>query len=362
MQGLEDRLKELGDNMSRHAPSELRPTARALRRIRVGRAVRSGAVLATVAALAFGGFAGARSLSSDEALPPANPDSKETTETWGGMWPQSSLEEARRAQRLADAGDPRYTWQVFPEWPPFQDGEPKVEPGDVELFTRFLQEELGWDEFSWGVGPERYPPENWPYEFVVVRCAPDETNALYPNDPDGRECAPTIDGNRYETVRIRADQPVREIGGDPSPSGIWVVSGWTMLQPSDAPVTGDDFVRHQIQQVAPPSEAKATEFLRSFLQARVDGEGAKQYLADPDSSLSLPFLYTPTNGAPYERFGLELVRGPAWPSGRMDFKVRLFTEGGATVVEELFIDRRDDGRLVVKTVSTWDAEAEIGYA
>lgn len=69
MQDLEDRLKELGDSLSRQAPSELRPTARALRRIRVGRAVRSGAVLATVAALVIGGFAGARSLSSDDAAP-----------------------------------------------------------------------------------------------------------------------------------------------------------------------------------------------------------------------------------------------------------------------------------------------------
>jgi hypothetical protein len=75
MQDLEDRLKELGDRVSRHAPSELRPTARALRRIRVGRAIRSGAVLATVAALVIGGFAGARSLTSDEAAPvrPAGP-------------------------------------------------------------------------------------------------------------------------------------------------------------------------------------------------------------------------------------------------------------------------------------------------
>ena len=69
MQDLEDRLKELGDRVARHAPSELRPTERALRRIRVGRAIRSGGVLATVAALVIGGFAGARSLSTDDAVP-----------------------------------------------------------------------------------------------------------------------------------------------------------------------------------------------------------------------------------------------------------------------------------------------------
>ena len=35
--------------------------------------------------------------------------------TSGGMWPQSTLEEVRAAQELADAGDPAYTWQVEPE-------------------------------------------------------------------------------------------------------------------------------------------------------------------------------------------------------------------------------------------------------
>ena len=64
-------------------------------------------------ALVAGGLSISRELSSDEALPPANPG-PEITESSGGMWPQSSLEEVREAQRLADQGDPRYTWQVFP--------------------------------------------------------------------------------------------------------------------------------------------------------------------------------------------------------------------------------------------------------
>jgi hypothetical protein len=72
MQDLEDRLKSLGDSVARDVPSELRPTERALRRIRVGRATRSGGVLVTVVALVVGGFAGARSLSTDAApIPPA---------------------------------------------------------------------------------------------------------------------------------------------------------------------------------------------------------------------------------------------------------------------------------------------------
>jgi hypothetical protein len=281
----------------------------------------------------------------------------------GGMWPQSSLEEVREAQELADAGDPRYTWQVLPEWPPYgPGGAPEMDPGDAEIFVRFLQEELGWDEFSWGVGPSLYPPPDWPWEFVVVRCAPGRTNPLYPNDPDGRGCAPTIDEHRYETVEISADQPVRAGDGETRPSGIWVVTRWVMLQPSDAPITGTDdlrtspFFQRQVQQVVPPSDAEATEFLRAFLQARVDGEGAEEYL--PPEDAQIPLLYATTSDAPYERFEFELVQGPVWPGGWREFKVRLFAEGGRSEVEQpLVVEHAEDGRLVLVYGTLEDGEA-----
>jgi hypothetical protein len=270
-----------------------------------------------------------------------------TTEASGGMWPQSSLEEVQRAQRLADAGDPRYTWQVLPEWPPYgPGGAPEMDPGDADIFVRFLQEKLGWEEFSWGVGPSLYPPPDWPWLFVVVRCAPGRTNPLYPNDPEGRECAPTIDEHRYETVRIGAE-PVRI----DDPSAIWVVSRWAMLQPSDAPIAGTQHFfdvqvqQRQVEQVVPPSDAEATAFLRAFLQARVDGEGAEDSL-NPLADAQIPLLYATTSDAPYERFEFELVQGPVWPGGWMEFNVRLFAEGGRTVVEQPFVvDRGQDGRL-----------------
>jgi hypothetical protein len=286
--------------------------------------------------------------------PAATPTVGETTTASGGMWPQSSLEEAQRAQRLADEGDPRYTWQVLPEWPPYGPG---MEPGDAEIFVRFLQEELGWEEFSWGVGPSVYPPPDWPWEFVVVRCAPGRTNPVYPNDPDGRGCAPTIDEHRYETVMIGAE-PVRI----DDPSAIWVVTRWVTLQPSDEPITGIvDFFQQQVEQVAPPSDAEATALLRAFLQARVHGEGAEQYLhphaeqvvADQACSVhtaascgQIPLWYATTSGAPYERFEFELVRGPVWPGGWTEFNVRLFAQGRRTVVEQPFLlYRGEDGRL-----------------
>ena len=65
------------------------------------------------------------------------------------MWPQSSLDEVREAQALADAGDPRYTWQVDHDL-----GQPEYlaqhHPGDAKIFTRFLEEELGWEEYRDG--------------------------------------------------------------------------------------------------------------------------------------------------------------------------------------------------------------------
>ena len=97
----------------------------------------------------------------------------------------------------------------------------KWSPPSAEIFVRFVQEKLGWEEFSWGVGPRAVPPEDWPWQFVVVRCAPGETNPLYPNDPDGRECAPTLDDHRYETVRISGDHAGTHVD-DPNPPG----SGW----------------------------------------------------------------------------------------------------------------------------------------
>lgn len=78
MQDLENRLKNLGDRVSEEAPFELRPTRGALQRIRLGRAVRSGAAIITVGVLVFAGFAASQSLSgSAQPIRPANPSTNE---------------------------------------------------------------------------------------------------------------------------------------------------------------------------------------------------------------------------------------------------------------------------------------------
>ncbi len=58
----------------------------------------------------------------------------------------------------------------------------------------------------------------------------------------------------------------------------------------------------------------------------------------------MPLLYATTSGAPFERFEIEPVQGPRWPTGRILVRVRLFAEGG-TVVEQLFHVVRSDGHL-----------------
>ncbi len=79
----------------------------------------------------------------------------------------------------------------------------------------------------------------------------------------------------------------------------------------------------------------------------MDGEGAEQYLLhEPEEWIfeDVPLLYTTTSGARFERFEIEQVQGPRWPSGRILVRVRLFAEGG-TVVEQLFHVVSIDGRL-----------------
>jgi hypothetical protein len=248
-----------------------------------------------------------------QRIDPDDPSPEPTTS--GGMWPQSSLEEVREAQLLADAGDPSYTWQVDPELEVVGGG---VEgPYDADIFARFIREELGWEEFRFLAGFDFGESEYARVRFF--RCAPGRTSHLPPD-----ECAPTIDELRYETVTIDVAQLGRR-----DPSGIWVVTRWAITSP--------------VEQVT-PSEAE-TAHLEAFLQARIDGEGAEEYLSH--GAEGFPLLYATTTGAPYGRSEFELVGGPEWgPFFKGMFKVRLFAENGETVVEQfIWLQRNETGRL-----------------
>ena len=250
--------------------------------------------------------------------------------TLSGMWPQSDIEELRAAQARADAGDPDYTWQVDSSWS--TDDDPLI---GTEISERFLREGLGWEEFI-PVSSASYIAAGGPdvNADVFLRCAPGRTNPLSTlyrdEEPETRGCAPTLDDFHYETVTYSVGQPVRS-----GPTGIWVVT-WRMLQPGE--------------QVVPASDTEATELLRTFLGARVDGEGAEKYLLPDAEGLPFvdgeaPLLYATTGGSSYERSEIERVQGPLWPAGWTEYKVRLFAEDGSVVEQHFVVVRREDGRL-----------------
>jgi hypothetical protein len=243
----------------------------------------------------------------------------------GAMWPQLSLDEVREAQKLADAGDPRYTWQVDPELRSGF-GQPS---DDTEIVARFLRQELGWDDFRFMPIPEDGFGNGASYNNAYIRCAAGGTTTMYADDPRGSGCDPTIDDVRYERVSIDLGQLVRQ-----DPTGIWVVTGWRALEP--------------FEQVVPPTDVEAARFLEAFLQARLDGEGAEQYVdvpADENMTGQIPLLYATTQGVHYERYESEIVEGPVWPDGWLRIKVRLATHDDQTVVEQTFFIVRDGGAL-----------------
>ena len=167
-----------------------------------------------------------------------------------------------------------------------------------------------------------------------MRAGPDEPPV--PESTPSPGCAPTIDELRYETVKINVAQPDRQ-----GASGIWVVTGWEMIEPAE-----------QADPARPTP--RSTAFLEAFLQARIDGEGAEAFadlaeddpFADERVDQEIPLLYATSTGAPYERSEFELVDGPVWPEGGMQFEVRLFAENDETVVEQVFsLERDETGRL-----------------
>jgi hypothetical protein len=292
---------------------------------------------------------------SREGAEDPSPDSTAT-----GWWPQSNLEELQEAQELADAADPAYTWQIDPTLAADEG------PWGAEILARFIEEELGWEEYIGGWDGSGYTSMGLGggvYQGVdFIRCAPGETNpltSLYADmPPEIRGCAPTIDELTYETVSIDLSQP-----GLRGPEAIWVVDRWEIQQPKSSDpgsLFGLLYPEYdQVMQVVPPTDAEVTAFLEAFLRARVDGDGAEQYLLhEPEGSAfpdrEVPILYATTGGAPYERSEIEKVQGPVWPTGWTEHKVRLFAEDG-TVVEQYFIViRQENGQLGLVYGYKWD--------
>jgi hypothetical protein len=273
-----------------------------------------------------------------------------------GVWPQTTLEEAEEAQRRADAGDPAFTWQLAPELDSAPESEAFPIPlrgaaDGAEIVARFVRDVLGWEEYVTVASRDPYTYGGAGWSFVRIRCGPG-ANPLYLDDPYGGDCPPTIDDTHYETVSLTVTQPVRT-----GPTGIWVVTAWTELTPSEEPASDlryHEWVDRQYEQVAPPTEAELMEGLEAFLSARVAGEGAEAYLTEGyyRSRPRVPLLYATTEGHRYERFEIGAVEGPRWPAGVYNsVKVRLFARGGEVVVEQDFaVWPGADGQL---TLDAW---------
>ena len=254
------------------------------------------------------------------------------------MWPQSSVDEVPQAQELADAGDPAYTWQVDPRLSSEEWWAYLRQPG-AEIVERFLREELGWDQFLFNPyqGDDGDGAADGVIRGVVyLRCAPGETNPLYPTPPDGHQeapgaerCAPTIDDCRYETVSLDLSQLDRR-----GPDGIWVVSRWA----HDRAVRADGPPRRR-------GRGNSSAW-------RTSSEHASRVRTPRGTSRSAGRLCDAQRGSapvrhdrrrPLRAIRDRAVSGPQWPYGEMEFKVRLFAEGGETVVEQPISSTR--GRL-----------------
>jgi hypothetical protein len=125
-----------------------------------------------------------------------------------------------------------------------------------------------------------------------------------------------------------------------------------MLQPVEPRSFYEHLYPHlglrQVEQVGPPSDAEAIALLQSFVGARVDGAGAEQYVHRHPGGWDdqeVPLLYATSGGTPYERFEFDRLQGPVWPSGWIEFRIRLFAEDGTVVEQSFVVVRQEDGRL-----------------
>lgn len=305
----------------------------ARRRDRKQRNQRIGAGVVALAMAAAVGLLLGRSWWSAQPVPLNEPTPSPVEEptpriNWQGMWPQATLEEAEKAQRRADAGDPDFTWQVGID-PANAEGDDVGAP----IATRFVESELGWDRYRTVAGSGGQGT----WDLVFIRCDSGRANVLYPDDPEGGNCAPTIDQIHYETVTVRIEQPIQK-----GPSGIWIVTRSAELPDSDAPIHDADWFSRQYEQAVPPTEAELLRFVEAFLDARVAGEGAEEYLLPfPE----VPLLYATSGGASYERSEVGRVEwGPQWPDGAFRVTVRLFANAGDVMVEQGFTVWLDENR------------------
>jgi len=159
MTDLDDRVRILLEERAReHVVDPQLPRAVAVRSRRRRALVGTGAGLGAVAAIVLG--AAALRLLDTGRETGITPSPTPVVETWHGIWPQATHEEAEAAQAAADAGDVEATWQL----------------DATEVVTRFAQEELVFDEVFFDESLDIAEPDSpGPYTIHVISCEPRDT-------------------------------------------------------------------------------------------------------------------------------------------------------------------------------------------
>lgn len=245
----------------------------------------------------IGALSGALLLMSMGCTPAEDSSSRPDTadSEWAGIWPQDSRQEAEQAQEAADRGDDSHEWQRAPD--------------GVKVALRHAREQLGWTNFQ---GHDLHVRGSV-RRLRVLRCAP-RPNPDYPK----ADCAPTKSGV-YPAVYITLRQLLVR-GND----GLWFVT---------------DVFPNELRQVDPVDPRVVRRTVGRFMQRRIDGAGAEEFLSDEgrkEFGRGNP-LYSPVEGSPNADFEIVFVDGPSWPFSSFEVGVRMILESGAALEDTLFV-------------------------
>lgn len=293
-------MNSLKEAMSRESkrpviePSALESVHRRARRRELRRRVSAGLVAAAVAALSALLVVAVWPVTEDEARRRASA----TAAPWEGLWPDSSADGAAEGQRAVQAG--RQTWR--------SDG--------IDTVLRFGTQYLGWTKvISLHEGIEGLKG----FEEVAVLEDPE-----FPG--------PATVGITPCSLEERVDKAC---------DGALVTVERLLTGPAVWEVTGYELVT--LDKVAYLSREAASDVLREFLQRRIDGSGAEEYLSSaaeaafgPAGQLDLYSSY-----ASYAISSLER----STPSSFTAIAGLAFEDG--TVRPETLFIRVKDGRALV---------------